>query len=131
MAINYQDCWTYPKEKIDELIMKSITERKGKVTGKTGATLSEYRVVQKGRVVECHFVCTLSAAVGSSEKKIADISGVDLPPTKIRFTCSTGAAAYNAKNACYGIVAQDGEISVLAGTTTDTIIVIDLVYTVD
>lgn len=131
MAINYQDCWTYPKEKIDQLIGKAIQYKDGKLTAATGVTLAETRVVQRGCVVEINFYATLSAQIGSSVKKLVTIEGVAIPPANRRFVAATGTYAYNAKNAAYAVLNTDGEIEVLAGTTTDTVVTGHLVYTVD
>lgn len=130
MAINYQDCWTYPKEKIDQLIGKAIQYKTGDLTAETGVTLAEKRVAQRGCVVEVKFYATLSSAIGSSAKKIATVTGVD-PSGGVRLLAATGAHAYDAVHPAYAVIGADGAISVFASTTTDTVVVFDLVYTVD
>ena len=130
MAINYQDCWTYPKEKIDQLIGKAIQYKNGDLEAGTGVTLAEKRVAQRGNVVEVKFYATLSSAIGSSQKTIATVKGVD-PSGTIRFQAATGAHAYDAYHPAYAVLAANGEIGVLASTTTDTVVTVDLVYTVD
>lgn len=133
MAINYQDCWTYPKEKIDQLIGKAIQYKDGTVTAETGVTASETRIAQRGCTVEVNFMATLSAAVGSSQKKLATISGVDMPSDKTRVIVGTGAThGYEANHVAYCILdPADGSIQVLAGTNTDKIINVHFVYNVD
>lgn len=130
--MTYNDCWTYPKDKIDEMTKNAIISKNGTVSAATGVTLTEKRIAQRGSVVEVNFIGTLSSAIGSSEKTLCTIAGVQMPSDKTRFICGTGTHGYDAVHPAYAILdPANGEVHALASTTTDTVIDIHFVYTVN
>lgn len=103
----------------------------GTITATSGMTVWEERIKQTGKVVEVHFYVSTTSAFGASQVSLGTISGVALPPKNIRFHTGTGTQGYNLTNGAYGILGTSGLIAILAGKTTDTVVGIDVVYTVD
>ena len=117
---------------VDELnaSLVDLKPTTGTVTarGQHNVSASEVKVVEQGSLVYVKFYATRTSAMGNSQLTIADLSGVTFPKETVRFTCSSGAYAYAAKNACYGVIGTDGSISVSCNNTSDTVVVINMVY---
>ena len=105
------------------------TNKTGTLTAATGFTLSEPRCVQKGNVVEIHFVATGSFTSGA-EVTVASFSGVTAPASHIRFLCGYGAHAYDAVSVGYAICATSSVVAVNITATGTRAVTVDFVYTV-
>lgn len=98
--------------KIAETLYDVTAVKTGALTAKNGFTLSEVGVRQVGRVVHIKGFATKSGGIGTDEITFAQISGVSVPLSMIRYTVACGNAAYNAEHSAYGIVNTAGELRV-------------------
>lgn len=97
----------------------------GIITPVSGYSVQEYHIWQFGHVVwvKC-FIQKSSGTIPNSggTTHIATLSGVDLPDQNCRFTCGCGPLAYQASNACYGIIGPTGKLEVWPSVAASTIV---------
>ena len=110
-----------------------LSGNSGSFTPESGVTISELRIRQTGDVIEVHFYATLSTALSTSQVTLGTVSGVSLPPANIRTMAGGGAAAYNADKPIYAAITSAGKVNVtnVSGHSGITVVVFDIVYTVD
>jgi hypothetical protein len=95
----------------------------------SGITGSEVLLWRYGKIVYLKGYFTKSSAFGTSEFVIGTLPEGWRPYISTRTSCTTGTAAYNAKNTAYMLVmATNGNIIITCSNNTDTVAVIDLMF---
>lgn len=132
----YADCWTYPKEKIDELIKEAIEQSTpivvaGGFSASTGVSLTDSQVLQTGKVATVYLRLKLSASIGSSAKNIGTITGIPKIKKAVIVPCLTGTAVSSIFHPALATINTSGAITVTASTTSDTYILINATYIIN
>lgn len=107
------------------------TEKTGSFSPLSGITAKELRVKQIGKVVEVHFYAEKSSEFGTSAVVIGRITGVELPPTTIRTVFGADVHAYDVNRMAYAYIGTNGDIAIRTVNASDTVVLVDFVYTVD
>ena len=106
------------------------TEKTGSFVANTGVTVYEFRAKQTGKVVEVHMYATLNN-ISVNPYRIGRITDVDFPPAILRMLVGAGTVTYQAIRTAYLAYTPEGAIDIYRSQTSDSVINIDFMYTVD
>ena len=96
---------------LTEYSFAANTDAVGTITPESGITLSEIRVVQRGKVVQIHGVAKGSFTAGTTGYTIGTVSGITMPPSYLRCVGGCGSQVYYAYNSAYILFDSIGVIT--------------------